>query len=83
MGWSEGASMRTILTLTLNVETANSPKTDHHRTVQKTPNSIIFNHESSQKHKISVWIFSRLFCDVESETWYLVGHNVRKSYMSM
>jgi len=81
MGWSEGANTRAILTLILNKETVNSPKTDHYHTVQKTTNSIIFNHESSQMHKISVWIFSSLLCGMESEIWYLAGHNVRMFFL--
>jgi hypothetical protein len=81
MGWSKGANTRAILTLTLSMETAISPKTDHYHAVQKTTNSIIFKHELSQKHKISVWIFSRLLFGVESEIWHSAGHNVRMFFL--
>ena len=81
IGWAEGANTRALLTLTLNMETANSPKTGHRHTVQNTTNIIIVNHESSQKLKISVWLFNRLLCGVGSETWHLAGHNIRAFYM--
>jgi hypothetical protein len=77
MGWSKGANTRALLTSTLNMERANSPKTGHRHTVQKPPNSIIVNHESLRKHKIGVWIFSRLLYGMESENWHLGGHSVR------
>lgn len=35
IGWAEGANMRALLTLTLNMETDNSPKIGHRHIVQK------------------------------------------------
>jgi hypothetical protein len=51
MGWPEGANMRLLLTLTLDMETANSPKTGHCHTVQKTQivSSLTMIHHESLK----------------------------------
>jgi hypothetical protein len=83
MGWSEGANTWALLTLTLNMETGNSPKPGCCHTVEKPLNRVIANHMSSLRLKISVCIFDRLLCAVESENWHLVGRNAKTFNMSV